>query len=106
MRVSSVMRPSSSGTLRSARRKTRLPSTSTSRIVSLFMARLADGTARLEPRCHVAGQVCDPAAVFPVVVVPRDHLDQVLADNQGVVAVDAARSGRSTGVTAHFGVTL
>src|SRR5688500_4719155 len=76
MRVSSVMRPSSSGTFRSARTKTRRPSTSTSRIVLASIA-------GLEPLGHEGGEIRHPAGVAPFVVVPGDDLDEVLAGHHG-----------------------
>src|SRR5688572_17731938 len=94
MRVSSVIFPSSSGTFRSARRKTRLPATSTSRTVFLSIE-------WLEPLGHELRQVGDPAGVAPLVVVPGDDLHQVLAGDHGRGRVDDARALVALEVHAH-----
>src|SRR5882672_10970993 len=73
MRVSSVMRPSSIGTLRSARMKTRLPrrSTSTMRLnfIGLLGERYADLGEGHRDVQHAVGEA-------PLVVVPGGHLHQ------------------------------
>src|ERR1700690_2058930 len=95
IRLSSVILPSSSGTLKSTRTKTRLPAASRSRIVSLFIdtSSLAwpdvgtrgrsDLSSRsgfrrwLEALGDELGEVGDAAAVAPLVVVPGKNLDEV-----------------------------
>src|SRR6185437_17102285 len=85
MRVSSVIvPPSSSGTLKSSRTSTRLPRTSTSRTVALSM---------LEPLSHEVGQVGDPAGIAPLIVVPGDDLDHVVAQHHCREAVNDGRVG-------------
>ncbi len=64
MRVSSATRPSSSGTLRSARTSTRLPATSASRTERGFLISLEQDS----------DEVDQPARVAPLVVVPAEHL--------------------------------
>src|SRR4051794_31608773 len=86
---SSVTLPSASGTLKSTRTKTRLPATSTSRIVSLSMSSAVsrsggDG----QPSADERDQVGDPAAVAPLVVVPGDDLDHRAAEDHRREAVD------------------
>src|SRR5438309_7912646 len=73
MRVSSVMRPFSIGTLRSARMKTRLPRRSTSTMRLNFITSLGErdpdfGEGHRDIQ-HAVGEA-------PLVVVPRGHLDQ------------------------------
>src|SRR5512141_249240 len=85
MRESSVTLPSANGTLKSTRTNTRLSATSTSRMVSLFMAG-SDGDG--QARRHVGDQVRDAAAVAPLVVVPGDDLDHRAAADHGQRAVD------------------
>src|SRR5690349_7124803 len=95
-RESSVTLPSSRGTLKSTRTKTRLPATSTSRMVSLSMGRSA---ALLPPsgggtgaggklRGHERQEVGATAAVAPLVVVPGDDLDHRPAKHHGARRVD------------------
>src|SRR5512137_1264463 len=83
IRLSSRIAPlSSRGTLKSTRRKTRLPLTS--RSVTKFMsASLGD----------VLGQVDKPAGIAPLVVVPGDDLDQVAVEDLGREQVDDAGPG-------------
>src|SRR5258708_30818880 len=73
MRVSSVMRPSSSGTLRSARMKTRLPRRSTSdmrlNFIALLGERYADVGKSNRDIQHAVGEA-------PLVVIPGVHLDE------------------------------
>ena len=88
MRESSVTLPSSSGTLKSTRTKTRLPVASTSRMVSLSMVMPLAGDADGEPRGDEADQVGDAAAVAPLVVVPGDDLDHRAAEDHRRVGVD------------------
>src|SRR5215475_3158548 len=64
VRVSSVTTPSFNGTLKSTRRKTRLPRRSRSLIVSLFMS--------LEFARHQLDQIAAPAGVAPFVVIPGE----------------------------------
>src|ERR1039458_6915146 len=89
MRESSVTLPSCSGTLKSTRTKTRLLLASTSRIVSLSMSVGApSGDADRQALGHEADQIRDAAAVAPLVVVPRDHLDHRPAEHHGRLRVD------------------
>src|SRR5262249_22558097 len=109
MRVSSMTRPSSSGTLKSTRMKMRWSFRGRSRIESLDMAGcpLGELKARVNQRdlkesgrrdaalprlrrpalqtfaADVVDQVANPARVSPLVVVPRDDLDAGPADHQG-----------------------
>src|SRR3990170_849851 len=95
IRESSVILPSSRGTLKSTRTKTRFPATSTSRIVSLSIyvlpvcvrrwatgpsGRLRGNRGRELRRDHL-DQVGASAAVTPLVVVPGDHLHEVPAED-------------------------
>src|SRR5437588_6545712 len=75
MRVSSATRPSSSGTLRSARTRTRLSATSASRADrgSLITSRDWRGRERLR---HPLDEIDEPARVAPFVVVPAEDLDE------------------------------
>src|SRR5262245_33118647 len=86
MRESSVTWPSCNGTLKSTRTKTRLPATSASRMVCLFIGRVSGG--HRQPRRDVGDQVGHPAAVAPLVVVPGDHFDHRAADDHRRLAVD------------------
>ena len=73
MRRSSVIRPSSSGTLKSARSSTRWPSSgsrSSSTGRSAPTSLLVGGPTRI-------GEVDEAVRVAPLVVVPAEHLDQV-----------------------------
>src|SRR5664279_5050198 len=106
IRLSSVILPSSSGTLKSTRTKTRLPAASRSRIVSLFIVTSAlaagdrDGRPLRPPRSGTwrwlealgdeLGQVGDAAAVAPFVVVPGQDLDELAgsADDHRQSGVD------------------
>src|SRR6478752_893594 len=101
MRVSSVITPRSTGTLKSTRTRTRFPRTSASRTDRFGIALLLShrfGTenepmARLASRCQVCetrtrvlrgsrnsrfankrGEVGYPAGISPFIVVPGDHL--------------------------------
>src|SRR5438093_7747315 len=100
IRESSVTLPSSRGTLKSTRTKTRLPDGSKSRTVSLSMSRsplgagaagavaerkrgggsggcaLPDGQARRD----ICDQIGHAAAVTPLVVVPTDDFDHGSAE--------------------------
>src|SRR6266540_2506800 len=78
MRRSSVTTASARGTLKSARRRTRLParlgrSSSTGTLTLNVALRLVGGADDL----HDLGQ---PVRVAPLVVVPAEHLDQVADD--------------------------
>src|SRR5438477_8981169 len=112
MRESSVTLPSSSGTLKSTRRNTRLPAASKSRIVSLSMGHRPWRRAeRVRPRLpipswlglvrsggralldrlssrHERDEIRDAAAVAPFVVVPADHLDHRAAQHHRRFRVD------------------
>src|SRR5438046_8588245 len=97
MRESSVTLPSSSGTLKSTRTKTRFPATSRSRIVSLFMGRSGcsrpprsggAGGASRELRGDESQEIGTATAVTPLVVVPGDDLDHRPAEHHGAGRVD------------------
>src|ERR1700733_3579926 len=91
MRVSSMTRPSSSGTLKSTRMKIRRSLMERSRMESLDMLvvlmNIREGRGRppdirqvagvfLEPfAAQVIDQVANAAGVSPLIVVPGDHLD-------------------------------
>src|SRR5215218_11023960 len=97
MRVSSATRPSSRGTLRSARTRTLLPATSASRTDRGL--RTHWGADR---RADLLGNVDEPAAVAPLVVVPADDLDhrpvrhrrEPVDDQRVWVADDVGRDDR------------
>src|SRR3954465_9711213 len=78
MRVSSVIRPFSIGTLRSARMKTRLPRRSTSdmRLNFITSPRLLDAGERGADLGERGGNVKHAVGEAPLVVVPRRHLHQ------------------------------
>src|SRR5690606_19370733 len=93
IRVSSVTRPSASGTLKSTRTRTRLPSTSASVTEALLNAISAlspwRSSAWLE---NLAEQLDAAVRVAPLVVVPGDRLDQVaVADHLGELRVEDRR---------------
>src|SRR5256885_4024877 len=101
MRESSVTLPSSSGTLKSTRTRTRFPATSRSRIVSLSMGRSGcfrpppsggAGGASRELRGDEGQEVRAAAAVAPLVVVPGDDLDHRPAEHHRALAVDDRRA--------------
>src|SRR5688572_31734857 len=73
MRVSSVIFPSSIGTFRSQRMKTRLPRRSTSDMRRNFMPLLGSYGANLG---KYRRDIEHPVGEAPLVVVPRGHLDQ------------------------------
>src|SRR4051795_1609505 len=81
MRASSViLRSSSRGTLKSTRTRTRLPSTSRSSSVRTHE--------------HLLGELHTPVGVAPLVVVPRDDLDEVALEHRGQLGVvDRAVAG-------------
>src|SRR5437870_2621025 len=87
MRESSVTLPSSSGTLKSTRTKTRLPATSTSRIVSLSTSGGSRGAGR-QLRGDECQEVGTAAAVAPLVVVPGDDLHHRPAEHHRARRVD------------------
>ena len=102
IRESSVTLPSWSGTLKSTRTKTRLPLASTSRIVSLSICvGRRSGDADGQALGDEADQVGHPAAVAPLVVVPRDHLDHRPADHHRRCGVDDRRAGVAPEVGRH-----
>src|SRR6266545_4968096 len=74
MRVSSAIRPSSSGTLRSTRRKTRFPARSSRSTLSF---------GKLQGLRHVPDEVLDAVRVAPLVVVPGEDLDHGAVDHRG-----------------------
>src|SRR5260221_4570904 len=93
MRESSVTLPSSSGTLKSTRTKTRLPVTSASRTVSLSMPRSGDRAGRMAETTRQLGrdeveEIGAAAAVGPLAVVPGDDLHHRAAKDHGGLGVD------------------
>src|SRR3989304_7436646 len=93
MRRSSVMRPSSSGTLKSTRPSTRFPATSMSRTV--FLATRPPHTRKgwgrspappapsrgLQPELgHVLHQIGDAAGGTPFIIVPGKGLHEVVRE--------------------------
>src|SRR4051794_36395349 len=88
MRESSATFPSSSGTLRSARTRTRLPATSASRTdLGRFTLR---GDFRGKRRPDHRDQVDEPAAVAPLVVVPPEDLRHPALGHRELAVVNAA----------------
>src|SRR5215510_11563114 len=87
MRVASATRPASSGTFRSARMKTRLPLTS-----SDSSARIA-GRPRSEALADEQGNVAHAVREAPLVVVPRENLDEGAVDHVGQLRVERGRHG-------------
>src|ERR1700674_4160507 len=79
MRVSSITRPSSRGTLKSTRMKMRRSFSSRSRMESLGM----DTESGLQSlAADEINQVADAAGISPFVVVPGNHFDAVAGDYQ------------------------
>src|SRR5688572_27439008 len=99
-RESSLTLPSSMGTLKSTRTRTRLPAGSKSRTVSLSIsggaARRLRGAALAEAFAEaladVRHEIGDAAAVAPLVVIPGDDLDHPLADDHRRQRVDDRRA--------------
>src|SRR5579884_403302 len=82
MRVSSVMCPASSwGTLKSTRTSARLPRTSMSSTVFLFMAPASLLETLLAQELQQIGAA---TGIAPLVVVPGHDLDQIAADGDGI----------------------
>src|SRR5262245_55258620 len=89
MRVSSEIRPSFSGTLKSTRTKTRFPLRSRSRIDSFAMAIAAADRAELQALFDELSQEIDAAVrIAPLVVVPREDLHEIAVHHLGVRHVD------------------
>src|ERR1700693_2005298 len=88
IRRSSTTAPSRIGTLKSSRRRTRLPWTSMSSMVSLFSASILEP---LQPGRDQIDQVDDAAGIAPFVVVPGEHLDGVIAEHHGRRRVEDRR---------------
>ena len=87
IRVSSVIRPWSIGTLKSTRTNTRRPSSARSRIVFIMRASRLDAARR-----HVSDQIDTAARVTPLpLLVPGDDLDEVF--------VEHARASRNQSLT-------
>src|SRR3990172_3696427 len=96
MRVSSAMAPSSSGTFRSARTRTRLPPTSAVRTDRGARITLGEPSARGDAPAPPANaskeppnDVDQPAAVAPLVVVPTEHLDCAPVRHRQLAVIDA-----------------
>src|SRR3989304_4773654 len=111
MRRSSVMRPSSSGTLKSTRTSTRFPATSMSRTVCLATRppHIRKGWGRspappapsrgLQPELgHVLHQISDAAGVTPFIIVPGKGLHEIVREDRG------QRGVHNPGVRAAFEV--
>src|SRR6476660_9712921 len=76
--VSSPMRPSLRGTLKSTRMKTRFPLRSRSLIETFAIGLLGPKGPGLQPLLHQqAKQVDTPTGVAPFVVVPGEHLHEI-----------------------------
>src|SRR6266496_3891622 len=90
IRVSSVMcRSASSGTLKSTRTRTRLPATSISRIVFLFIII----HLRLEAfLCDEVCEISDAAGITPLVVIPGKNFDHFATGDQCREAIDNRRA--------------
>src|SRR5258708_13978590 len=108
MRVSSVILPSSSGTLKSTRTRTRLPFKSTSRMVFLFNGWLLTNIhgarkgrrfrrrpeirrSALDRFTHKVHNVAAAAGIAPLVVVPGHDLDHRLVDYHREFGIPNAR---------------
>src|SRR3954447_8816902 len=87
--VSSATSPPSSGTFRSARSRTRLPSTSASRTLALVSERdaLVSGTDRRRLQ-HLLRNVDAAIRVAPLVVVPGEELHECPVDHLGLLGVE------------------
>src|SRR5215471_12384306 len=91
MRRSSVISPSRSGTLKSARSRTRRPSSGGR---SSSVGTPVIGGSALVGGADDQGQVDEAVRVAPLVVVPAEHLDQA-ADGLGKRGVEGAGGGRA-----------
>src|ERR687888_458602 len=94
MRVSSVILPSASGTLKSTRMKTRLPFRSRSEIDNLFILLMAApyrACVRSRSPPHKLDHVTHSAAKAPLVVVPGKHFHHAIADRVGQRTIDDRR---------------
>src|SRR5205814_10474962 len=89
IRVSSATTPSSSGTFRSARSRTRLPSRSAS--LTLAFANegggLVSGTDRRRLK-HLLRQLDAAVRVAPLVVVPGEDLDEFPIDDDRLLRIE------------------
>src|SRR5262245_11618032 len=93
MRVSSLMRPSLSGTLKSTRTKTRRPFRSRSRIDSFAMRSPGSKGPGLQSFFDEKPEEIDAAVrVAPLVVVPRQHLHEVTVHHLRIRRVDDRRA--------------
>src|SRR5262245_50876868 len=90
IRVSSVIRPPSRGTLKSTRKKTRRPPRSTCATLAFATAE-PDLQIALERPGHVADQVTHATGIPPLVVVPGEHLDEIAIDDGRRRQVDDRR---------------
>src|SRR5438445_11480626 len=96
MRVSSVIRPFSRGTLKSTRTNTRAPLRSGRSLTVRFAT--SKVVLAAVARGHVADQVLHAVREPPLVVVPREHLGQVSVDDLGQGGVDDRRGGVAGGI--------
>src|SRR5437762_6649246 len=85
MRLASVTAPSFSGTLRSARMKTRFPATSTS---SMYFSAMTRRPYSAEAAAEEQGDVAHAAREAPLVVVPRQHLHEVAVDDARELGIE------------------
>src|SRR5512135_70911 len=95
IRPSSVIRPSSSGTLRSLRTSTTRPATPSATRSSTVRT-----TALGKPGADEVGQVDETLGVTPLVVVPADDL-RLLAVRHGQLRVEGAGGRRADDVRGH-----
>ena len=91
MRVSSVIRPSSRGTLKSTRTNTRAPERSR-RSSTVFFAKAALGGGAVALG-HQVDEVLHPVGEAPLVVVPGEDLQEVPAHDLGERRVHDRRRG-------------
>src|SRR4051794_34353248 len=89
IRVSSATSPPSSGTFRSARSRTRFPSTSASLTLALPNERSGDASGTDRGRLqHLLRQIDAAVGVAPLVVVPGEELHEGPVDHLGLLGVE------------------
>src|SRR5512140_728420 len=87
MRSSSVILPSSSGTLKSTRMKTRFPSSGSSEIRRMPSSDTMSASALLR---HEEGEIDHAIRESPLVVVPGEDLGKVVAEDLRLRGVEDA----------------